>query len=247
MAGFKTHITTSSVLGIGYGTAGYFVLEEPHVSTCLLSAGICSVSGMLPDLDSDSGVPIRETMAFAAAVVPMLLIDRFRQFGWNDEAMVLAAGLIYVVVRFGVAEIFKRYTVHRGMWHSLPAAASVGMLAFLVCSCAEFDQRLFKTGAAVLGFMSHLVLDELWSVEFKRGRMRLKKSFGTALKLWSKNRWANVSTYAKLAALTAAVVVGDPMLAERLGHQHEAAPRVASDPQEGVVPNPLQPIDSTLR
>jgi hypothetical protein len=73
------------------------------------------------------------------------------------------------------------------------------------------------------------------------------------LKFWSKNRWANVSTYAKLAALTAAVVVGEPMLMERFGHEHVdqqqqgSTPRVASDPQEGVVPNPLQTIDSTLR
>jgi len=246
MAGFKTHITTSTVLGVGYGAAGSFVLEAP-LSTCLLSAGLCSVSGMLPDLDSDSGVPIRETMAFAAAVVPMLLIDRFRQMELADETMVLAAGLIYIVVRFGVAEIFKRYTVHRGMWHSLPAAASVGMLAFLVCSCTDLDLRLYKTGAAVLGFMSHLVLDELWSVEFRRGRMRLKKSFGTALKLWSKHRWANISTYAKLAALTAAVAVDDPMLMERFGHQHDTSPRVAREPQDDVVPNPIQPVDTTLR
>jgi membrane-bound metal-dependent hydrolase YbcI (DUF457 family) len=241
MAGFKTHITTSTVLGIGYGAAGFFVLDAP-LSTCLLSTGLCSVAGMLPDLDSESGVPVRETMAFTAAVIPMLMIDRFRQLGWTDEMMVLAAGLIYVAIRFGVAEIFKRYTVHRGMWHSLPAAASAGMLAYLLCSCADTQLRLYKTGAVVLGFMSHLILDELWSVEVRRGRMRLKKSAGTALKLWSKNGWANFSTYAKLALLTALVVGGEPMLMDRFGHHQEqkSPPRVAREPQEEVVPNPLQ-------
>ena len=40
-------------------------------------------------------------------------------------------------------------------------------------------------------------IDELWAIEWKYGRMRLKSSFGTALKVYSpKSLWANVSTYA---------------------------------------------------
>ena len=66
MAGFKTHITTSTVLGIGYGAGAHLLYGLP-LDTCMLAGGLCSVSGMLPDLDSDSGVPIRESMAFAAA------------------------------------------------------------------------------------------------------------------------------------------------------------------------------------
>ena len=246
MAGFKTHITTSTVLGIGYGIAGKVILDAPE-ETCLLAAGLCSVAGMLPDLDSDSGVPVREMMAFAAAVVPMLLIDRFRHLGLTDEMMVVAGGLIYVGIRFGVAEVFKRYTVHRGMWHSIPAAASVGMLAFLACSCSDMNLRLFKTSAVVLGFLSHLVLDELWSIEFRRGRVRLKKSSGTALKFWSKNAWANFSTYAKLAALSVAVFVGDPMLMEQFRHEHEAPLRFAREQPDHVVPNPLHDQERTLQ
>ncbi len=89
MADFQTHITTSTVIGIGYGAAGYYKLDAP-LATCALAAGLCSVSGMLPDLDSDSGVPVRETMSLAAAVVPMLMMDRFSHLGWSHETMVLA-------------------------------------------------------------------------------------------------------------------------------------------------------------
>ncbi|MEX0613074.1 MAG: hypothetical protein WD229_13215, partial [Pirellulales bacterium] len=35
-----------------------------------------------------------------------------------------------------------------------------------------------------------------------RGRLRLKRSFGTAVKIWGDSLWANFSTYAKLAILT---------------------------------------------
>ena len=110
--------------------------------SCLLATGLCSVSGILPDLDSDSGVPYRESVAFISAFIPLLLIQRFQHLGWSRENIVLAAALIYIGMRFGVAEIFRRYTVHRGMWHSLPAAASVGLLTFLISD----DQNLLLRG-----------------------------------------------------------------------------------------------------
>ncbi len=66
-----------------------------------------------------------------------------------------------------------------------------------------------------IGYLSHLVLDELWSIEWKRGRWQLKRSFGTALKLWSSNRFANVSTYAKLAVLSL-LAFADPVVMDRI-------------------------------
>ena len=49
--------------------------------TCVLAGGLCGVSGMLPDIDSDSGRPLHESMAFAAAVVPMMLLHRLPALG----------------------------------------------------------------------------------------------------------------------------------------------------------------------
>ena len=44
--------------------------------------GVCAASrGMLPDLDSGPGVPLRESVSFAAAVVPMLMIEPLRADG----------------------------------------------------------------------------------------------------------------------------------------------------------------------
>ncbi len=205
MAGFKMHITTSTICGIGYGVGAFAYLDMPG-PTCVLAGGLCSVSGMLPDLDSDSGIPLRESIAFAAAVVPMLMIDRFRSLGFTNEAIALAGALVYLGIRFGMARFLKKFTVHRGMFHSLPAAAIFAELAFLVCGGADTTIRLYKAGGVLLGFMSHLILDEFYSIEWHRGRIRLKKSFGTALKLWGNNTWGNISTYAKLAVITFVVM-----------------------------------------
>jgi hypothetical protein len=216
MAGFETHITVSTVTGAAYGLWGW--QSGAPVETCILASGLCSVAGMLPDLDSDSGRPVQEMSCFAAAVIPMLMLDRFHDFGWSHEMMVLAAVAIYVAVRFGVAEVFKRYTVHRGMWHSIPACITCGLIAFLIVAGNDLAPRAFKAGAVSLGFFSHLVIDELWSLGLSRGRLSVKKSLGTALKFWGGNPYANFSAYAKLAVLSF-LAVGDPMLMQHLGYE----------------------------
>ena len=201
MADFRTHLTVSSSLGIAYGGAAYLLFDVP-ASTSLLAGGLCAVSGMLPDVDSDSSKPLRESLAFAAAIVPMMLVDRFHQLGMSSEWMVISGVAAYLFVRFVFGHWLRSYTVHRGMFHSLPAAAIMGELAFLLAS-GDVAMRYYKAGGLVAGYLSHLLLDELYSIEWKRGRMRLKKSFGTALKMYSKNKfWPNVSTYLKLAALS---------------------------------------------
>jgi membrane-bound metal-dependent hydrolase YbcI (DUF457 family) len=214
MADFKTHITTSSVLGVGYAALGaYYGLP---IEAALVAGGLCSIGGMLPDIDSDSGVPVRETMGFAAAVIPMLLVDRFQHMGFNYEQLVLAAGVTYCFVRFGVAKLLMRYTVHRGMFHSIPALLIFTGLAFLLCGFGNLQLRYFKAGGVFLGSFSHLLLDEIWSVEWERGRWRFKSSFGTALKLWGDSPWSNFSTYSKLAIIVM-MILSEPMVMERYG------------------------------
>jgi len=200
MADFKTHITTSTVLGFAYAGTAYAVFDVP-LPTCLLSAGLASVSGMLPDIDSDSGVPLRESLAFASAVVPMMLVHRFQQFGLSHEWIVLAGAATYLAVRFGLGWLLKHFTAHRGMFHSLPAAAIFGEVAFLLAS-GSVELRCFKAGAVVLGYLSHLALDEIYSLRFRRGTLRVKKSLGTGMKLFGQKAWPNVITYAGLIVLT---------------------------------------------
>ncbi|MHC2067233.1 metal-dependent hydrolase [Bremerella sp. T1] len=245
MADFNTHISTSTFVGVGVGVAGYFILDTPEPSriiTCMLGAGLCSLAGILPDLDSGSGRPLRETSNVLAAVVPMLMVDRWQHMGLTAEAIALAGALVYITIRFGVAEVFKRYTVHRGMWHSIPAAVSCGLLAFIVVSGENLDVRIFKSACVFIGFMVHLILDEIWSVEWKGARIRLKSSFGTAIKFWyGKNLWSNISTYGKLIILVVAAV-GDPLLMEHYKFHPSHDPnqpqvqtqQIASEPQPTI-------------
>ncbi len=204
MADFKTHITTSTILGVVYGTAAHFAFDV-EIPQCVVAGALCSVAGMLPDLDSDSGIPQREMLCFVSVMVPMLMLQRFVQVGMTPELMVFAAGLMYALIRFGFGSIFRRFTKHRGMWHSIPAAMIAGLLTYLVGLCPEMGIRMLKSWAVVLGFLSHLLLDEIYSVDLNGVRVRVKRSFGTALKWFGDNRLANVFTYGCLLFLVASV------------------------------------------
>lgn len=225
MADFRTHISVSTAAGIFYGMGGY--QAGLAWESCLLGTAICSVSGMLPDLDSDSGIPLREAVAFSSALIPMLMVDRLQRLGCNHEMMLLIAVAVYFLLRFGIAEAFRRYTVHRGMWHSIPAALIACLFAFVVSSCVDMNLRLFKTVAVFVGFMSHILLDEIWSIEFRRGRYVFKHSFGTALKFWGQNRVANLFCYALLGLLCFAAYQ-DEGLMDRFGYDSDSVPRAAS-------------------
>ena len=211
MADFKTHITTSTALGLGYAVVANRHFDVP-LPTCALAGALCSVSGMLPDLDSDSGVPLRESLAFSAALIPAMMLPRFESLGWPNEAIILAGAVIYALVRFGLGTALKKYTVHRGMFHSIPAALIAGEVAFLVCASGDIYIRAYKACAVLVGFFSHLILDEIWSVRVQGGRIGLKSSSGTAMKLWGDSTWANISCYSKLALL-GVLVFNDPIWA----------------------------------
>ena len=53
----------------------------------------------------------------------------------------------------------------------------------------------------MLGFLSHLILDEIWSVGFDGVVPKLKASAGSAFKLFSSSVWATAACYALLGAL----------------------------------------------
>jgi len=227
MAGFKMHIGTSTVCGIAYGTTANMVYDVP-VPACVLAAGLCSVSGMLPDLDSGPGVPLRESVSFAAAVVPMLMIDRMEQMHLAPEWMVLCGGMMYLFIRFGVGRLLRKFTVHRGIFHSIPALAIVGELAYWICAQENFWMRCFNSVAVMIGFSSHLILDEIWSIDFKR--LRLKSSFGTAIKFWSECWWANLVAYANVIVL-ALLITQDP-LPNKDAPANQEAEAVATQPDD---------------
>lgn len=203
MADFKTHITGSTLLGAGIGAVAHFYFDIAPAH-CFIAGALCSVAGMLPDLDSNSSIPQREMLSFVSVVVPMLMLRRFDEIGLTPEHMVFVAAVMYVIIRFGIGSVFRKFTKHRGMWHSIPAAVIAGLVTYLVCLSGDNSIRIFKAWAVVLGFLLHLFLDEVYSVDLM-GR-RMKKSSGTAMKLFGKSPINNLFVYAGVACLAMLIV-----------------------------------------
>ena len=138
------------------------------------------------------------------------------------------------------------------MWHSIPACLACGLLAFMIVGGQDLAIRLFKAGSVSLGFFSHLLIDELWSLSLRSGKLNIKRSFGTAIKFFGDDRLANLGVYGTVAAL-AMLAVGDPMLMNRFGYEVRFGPHTAQQVIDkalaiaGVQPKPEAAEAETLQ
>lgn len=212
------HITVSSLLGVGYGTLGAlssgFTGVEGALAGCLTG-----VAGMLPDLDSESGRPVREVFGVTAAIVPMVMIRRLEEWGGNSEGAMLLAVLIYVSIRYGAGLILGMMAVHRGMFHSIPTLLIFAELTFLGFKSDSNAVKLLMAAGVGLGFGSHLVLDEIYSVTWTGVRIKLKSSAGSAMKMVGKDWAANIFTYSLLFTLSYATLVAAGLLDDPIHFQ----------------------------
>lgn len=200
MAGYRGHIAFASALGAAYGAGGFWFFGIDPVTACL-AGGLTAASGMLPDLDSDSGVPVRTLFGLASVLIPLLALPRLfaMRLPLHEVFLVLLAG--HLIIRYALAHFFKRLTVHRGMFHSIPGMVIAGLLVFLLYHNPIPMTRMFMAGATMLGFLSHLVLDEMCSVDLSGAHVRLNKFAGSALKFASPSWGATLGTYVVLAGL----------------------------------------------
>jgi hypothetical protein len=202
LASFSQHlygaaaISSAASLGVyGLGGAG------PRETQVLFLLGVAG--GLLPDIDSDSSKPVRAFFTLLGVLFAFLtcfaLVGRFPVI-----ELALIWCLIFLVVRYLVLEVFARLTVHRGIWHSWLAVGFAGLAgtdaAFHLFGLGPWDSWL-AGGFVALGYLTHLCLDELASVDLLGHRVR--RSFGTALKPFSL-----ASPGASLAMLAAVVVLG---------------------------------------
>jgi len=241
MASFHQHVTVSTALGIGYGVAAYHWMGMDW-SACVIAGGLTSLAGMLPDLDSPNGQPVREVFGFGAAVAPLMLLKRCNcsigsaahaaaegETHVSNEKLIVLMAACYLIVRYGGAWLLDRMTDHRGMFHSIPAALIAAGTTFLLFNEPSPVERLFLAGGTLIGFLSHLVMDEIWSIRLGVTGVGWKKSVGTALKFFSKSIPATAVAYAILLG-ACYLLLQEPAVNELLGQSGRSdVPHVAEE------------------
>lgn len=232
MAGYKEHISVSGLLGIGYGTvSAYFFGFTPTQG--ILSGVLCWIGGMLPDLDSETGRPMKELFSLTAAVASFVAMRSMIRVGADPDTAILFAVITYAVVRYGGSWVLGKFAVHRGMFHSIPALIIAGESVFLTYSSESYAVKFLMAGGISLGFLSHLVLDEVYSVERKGVILRLKKSSGSALKWFGNGLFGNAVAYAILLTMTYISLVESGVL---VPPQQVAPTQQAPDPFQQATP-----------
>ena len=205
MAQFRTHMSFGFILAVA---GSIFLILSSLISNnfLLLPFSLAVLLGsMMPDLDSDEGFPFKITFwTFAVAISGIVF---YRIFLSQQNNYVLLAGIpvaTFFFIRFALGTIFKKITSHRGMFHSLPAAAIAGISVYLAGDHFPIDEltkQILALGVGV-GYLGHLVLDEIYAtINFNGKKFRPSKFLGSALKLYSKSKIASFASYALLAIL----------------------------------------------
>jgi hypothetical protein len=184
MANFPTHIAVGTVVSGALATATLAAdMVTPENIVAVTLAGV--LGSVLPDIDLEESRPAKAMFSGLAVFFSFAVLFGLETKRYSiAEMLILWLGTL-LLVRYGAKEVFFRFSYHRGVWHSL--------LALLFCSLVTawvFYNLLGRNEsvawlAAVfmgVGFLTHLVLDEIYSVDVMD--TRLKASFGTALKLF---------------------------------------------------------------
>jgi hypothetical protein len=157
------------------------------------------IGAFLPDLDSDTGFPLKILLT-VFSIVGGLIVAWITIHSENSSPLLIGGyALISILfIYFGIGGIFKKITRHRGIFHSVPAV----LLSFLLTLSlmdyfpVEFKVKIVLSLGVGIGYLCHLILDELYSIVNLGGMPFIpKKSIGTALKFYSKNWKISLTVY----------------------------------------------------
>jgi len=200
LANFATHIGVGTVVSGALATmtlAADVIAPESLVGVTL--AGV--LGSVLPDIDLKDSRASRVFFSGLAVFFSFCVLFVAAHKYSIAELWILWLGA-FLLVRYGVEAAFHRFSYHRGIWHSLLAG-----LFFWFATTIVFKYVLGRHegvawlagGFMFVGYVTHLVLDEMYSVDLMDNR--LKASFGSALKIYDSKRYGETVTVAVLAVV----------------------------------------------
>lgn len=190
MANFQTHLG-GAALGGGLIASSILATGMTTLPQAISGWLLVMLGGLLPDIDSNHSNVVRGLFSVFGGMIAILSIIILGADA-SIVMMWLAGTVSFIFVRYGLWYAFSRFTVHRGIFHSLLAGALFSLLAAaLSYQLVELNSKVsWLMGICLFsGFVIHLLLDECYSVDLVNGR--IKRSFGTAMKLFDYNNWLN--------------------------------------------------------
>lgn len=205
MAGFRTHTTYGAFTGTIISAVTYVNNWSTDYIILVIIFFSSVIGSFLPDIDSDTGKPIRIVFGFLSIIAFLIsIIFVLNNYSEHIEYLILTPIVIFIIIRYIVSYIFKKFTHHRGIYHSIPAMLISFMVSALVVSRFQLNlsEKILISSSVAMGFLSHLVLDELYAnTSFLGIPYKPNKAFGSALEFFSKSKISTISAYLLLISL----------------------------------------------
>lgn len=200
MANFTTHIGVGTIASGMLATltlAADVVAPENLVAVTMVGV----LGSVLPDIDLKDSRPGRAMFSGLAVFFSFTVL-----FLLAEKLSIAELWIVWLAtfagVRYGAHWIFHRMSYHRGIYHSVLAGVFFALLTSVVFKhlLGRHDGVAWLAAAFMLiGYLIHLTLDEIYSVDVMD--TRIKRSFGSALKLIDNKHMGHS------AAMAAAAVV----------------------------------------
>ncbi len=192
MANFRGHLTGGVLIS---GVVAFVAYGEGLVNSTETQAlfVIGTVASLLPDIDANDSKPVRALFNVLGVILGFMVafkVDDHVPFEVGVLGQIAIWMGVTLFVAFPLRWEFAYLTAHRGIWHT-QLMALVLALATTVMADLWLDVEPLLAwlagGFVLVGYLTHLTLDEIASVDLL-GR-RVKRSFGTALKPLSLRAW----------------------------------------------------------
>lgn len=186
MADFATHLGWGAV-GAGLAASATYAADIVPSGDLLTLTTAGVIGSILPDIDLEKAVPSRALFTGLGLVLSFVILFNFKAT-YSIVELWLIWVAVFVAIRFGAYHLFHRNAVHRGIFHSLLAGLFFMALTTIILAYGLGREPVVAWMAGLFvfcGYVIHLVLDEAYSVDITGAR--IKRSFGSALKLFDSN------------------------------------------------------------
>lgn len=200
MANFATHIGVGTVVSGGLATitlAADVIAPEQLIAVTL--AGV--LGSVLPDIDLKDSRASRALFSGLAVFFSFCVLFASAASYSIAELWLLWLGS-FLLVRYPAEALFHQFSYHRGIWHSIVAGLFFWFLTAIVFHYImgiHEGVAWLAGGFLFIGYLTHLVLDEIYSVNLIG--QRLKRSFGSAMKLFDSKKPGESAAVAALAII----------------------------------------------
>lgn len=201
MGNFIHHISGGAVAGAACSAAAVHFFDQSPVDAAAVGV-LCCASSLLPDIDSPQSKPTELLFGMSGVLAPVFIVQGIGVQQLTPSEIILVALAGYMVVQYVARRLMQRMTVHRGIFHSIPMAMVWGAIVYLAFRHSPGITQNVAAAASVLGFIVHLVIDEMFSfINFEGIRLSPKQSFGSAFKFFAGSPSANIAVYLLLGVL----------------------------------------------